>query len=239
MSFPWYLHAAANLYQYRKRNIAITKTFAGVYTANKMLRGYRKQQQMVPRGVSRTSLPAYNSARLAKLERRIAGLKPEVKRISVTNQLQTSTFNQYQQDVYPITGVLAGLTDRYDLVSGDSWINKYMELNLNTNQVMDGFMRIIVYRPAKSGTTFTFSNINACLDPDVLTVYYDRTLVGNPSGKEQLSLRTKIPLKNLKSTYIGTTVEKGDVYMAVITKNNNTVQSFEVAWNWALYFADK
>lgn len=238
MSFPWYLHAAANLYQHRKRNYRLAAaTFA--YTGSKMLRGYRKQQ-MVPRGAGpRAATPAYNSARLARLERKVSGLKPEVKRIAVVNQNQQSTASIFQTTNYSITGVLAGLSNRYELVSGDSWINKRLELNLTTGAVVDGFIRVIVYRPAKAGTTFSFSNINAVLDPDIITVYYDRTMKGSPQGNENVMLRTNLGLKNLKSTYIGTNIEKGDLYMCIMTQNNSVTNSFDVNFNWALFFADK
>jgi len=185
-----------------------------------------------------TGTAAGNAAAIRSLQRKVAGLKPELQTYQFSNNI---TFNgsAYTQNAFYPSEDLAGTTDRDLRITGDSWTNKVLKLRLRfTNALVpNGIFRVLVVVPKKAGTTFTFTE-NSIPDPDKMAVLRDATYSCVPGANLQRQFNMTIPLRNMKSTFVGTTPEKGSVQVYLIMRNFDA--AFEpMQYTYQLTYADK
>ncbi len=166
-----------------------------------------------------------NTLAIRDLQRKVAGMKPEVQHF-VANYNMSFSGGAFNIERIDITKNLASAADRDLRLTGDSWKNKYLKFRLQmADDSCDGILRVLIIKPKKAGTTFTFAE-NAIPDPNQMTVLYDRTITtaqqvganyyAGGSGRVMIG---HVSLKNLKSTFISTVAELGDVQMYVMYRN--------------------
>jgi len=175
-----------------------------------------------------------NGAAIRQLQRKVAQLKPEPQQFSLADSRSyvTGAYNQVRIDV---SAQLAAATDRDQRITGDSWKNQFLKFRIQGHEPgMEGTLRVIILKPKKAGTTYTITE-NTLLDPNQVTVYYDQTM--NVFSPDNRLMMGKANLKNLKSTYIGTTPELGDIQMYILYRNTNSSNDF-LRVDWQLQYTD-
>ena len=163
-----------------------------------------------------------NALAIRSLQRKVAGLKPEVQYFTHTDSYSGLAGDTFHVHNWSPTSDLASATDRDERILGDSWKNKYMEIRAQFGGTtgFPGPFRLVVYKPHKAGTTLSFTDFNNVMDPSNCTVLHDEIIKpyavlnnNSSTGKNQniMVFARKINLKNLKSTFIGSTPEAGNV----------------------------
>lgn len=236
MPFPWYYHLGANLIQHRQRNYRIAKSAFAAYSVKRTmpyLRGSIKKFKPLGAGPASTYR---NTAAIRTLQRKVNQLKPETQRFG-NSDLWIVSANSFVQNRYDISADLAGTADRDLRISGDSWRNKKLTIrvsNYDTTEC-DEQLRMLVVVPKKAGTTFTLAE-NSIPDKDQMRVLYDRTVSLNRTGDGRRELIANIPLRDMKTTFIGTTPEKNAIYVYLHCRNHTGAAAHNVTWE--LLFSD-
>lgn len=170
---------------------------------------------------------ASNALAIRSLQRKVAGLKPEIQYFTHTDNYSGLAGDTLHVHNWSPTTDLAGAADRDERILGDSWKNKYMEIRAQFGGTtgFPGPLRLVVYKPHKAATTLSFTDFNNVMDPSNCTVLHDEiikpyTVLNNNSSTGQnqniMVFTRKINLKNLKSTFIGTTPEVGNVRCVIL-----------------------
>lgn len=173
------------------------------------------------------------------LQRKVAGMEPELQQYKLIRPTAGFAAGAYNQVRYDITDELANVADRAERITGDSWKNKFLKFrfHINTNLNEGGWIRFIVLRPKKAGTTFNIAE-GDILDPNQITVFYDKTFTFDKDYGQRSSSDIKVNLRNLKSTYLGGTPEMGDIQMYVCCRNQDTVNVLPVSVSTQLNYTD-
>lgn len=175
-----------------------------------------------------------NGAAIRQLQRKVAALKPEAQQLSLANNTSYVT-GTYQQNRIDVSAFLAATADRDQRITGDSWKNQFLKFRIQGIEAgMQGIMRVVILRPKKAGVTYSIAE-GAMLDPNQVTVFYDQTT--NFFAPDRTVMIGKANLKNLKSTFIGTTPETGDIQMYLLYRNTNTSNDF-IRVDWQLQYTD-
>lgn len=235
---PFYPYAVLQNYGISKSNFAF-KTAHATYTMPKYWESYRQQYNRLSKYRKPTGTPSGNAAALRSLQRKVAGMEPELQQYKIIRPSAIFAAGAYNQVRYDITDELAALADRPERVTGDSWKNKFLKFrfHINTNAPEGGWIRFIVIKPKKAGTTFSIAE-GDILDPNQMTVFYDKTFTYDRDYGQRSSSDIKVNLRNLKSTYIGSTPESGDIQMYVCCRNQDTSWTIPVTVTTQLNYTD-
>lgn len=192
-----------------------------------------------------------NALAIRSLQRKVAGLKPENQQHVITNNFSSLARNNLEVlNVSPTTD-LAGAADRDERILGDSWKNKYLEIRASGGgqEGVPGPVRLVVYKPHKAGTTLAWSSFNAMIDPSNCTVLHDEIIkpyavfnAANSLSVPQaiMSFHRKINLNNMKSTFIGTTPEEGQVRVVLLINGlDSTATTYGTSIVTKLVYANK
>lgn len=183
-----------------------------------------------------------NALAIRHLQRQVNRQKPETQHYFVNQTLSIPHTTFKQSNVNPCEA-LANAADRDERILGDSWLNKTLELRIGSADAESGFpgrVRLIVYLPKKAATTINVTSMTDCLDPSQMTVLHDEYVKPyHPGNTDAASSVTYCPpwlfvrrinLGNRISTFIGTTPEKNNIRIAVLTEGNSTA-TFNATWN--------
>jgi len=174
-----------------------------------------------------------NGAAIRQLQRKVAQLKPESQQFTLADN-RSYTSGVYNQVRIDVSSLLAAVSDRDQRITGDSWKNQFLKFRIQGIEAgMSGIMRVIILKPKKAGVTYTIAE-GTMLDPNQVTVFYDQTMNFADDSRVMIG---KANLKNLKTTYIGTTPELGDVQMYLLYRNLNTSNDF-IRVDWQLQYTD-
>lgn len=231
MPFPWYLHAAANIYQ--RRN-TIAKSITGYYTyrtARKTMGYLRGSNKIVP--YSSYSMRPYSSSKpttrlateLMSIHRKLNKQRPETKHWFSAALSYQAAANVTTRADYNLTQQFHSDPAFRDNVLGDKWRNLSLHIRLNSfNSGFLGQCRIIVYKPKRAGTTWPGLSVLSHVDPGDHIVYLDRmvpfiwqgfnnTTEGKIAGSYICSLRNTI-------TCFDTAVRSGEIRVAILIEND-------------------
>lgn len=235
---PFYPYAVLQNYGISKSNFAF-KTAHATYTMPKYWESYRQQYNRLSKYRKPTGTPSGNAAALRSLQRKVAGMEPEVQQYKLIRPTSTIAAGTYAQFRFDITDELAVLADRAERITGDSWKNKFLRFrfHINTNLCEGGWYRFIVLRPKKAGTTFTIAE-GDILDPNQMTVFFDRTWTFDKEYGARAHSDIKVNLRNLKSTYLAGTPELGDIQMYLVGRNQDTVNAMPISVTTELNYSD-
>lgn len=193
-----------------------------------------------------------NALAIRSLQRQLNKQKPELQHWFNTVPFNVSPTALTTNNFGPCD-TLAAASDRDQRVLGDSWVNKSLEIRVNSQDTEFGFpgkVRLIVYIPKKAGTSISFGSINSCLDTNQMTVLHDELVKpyhqGNTDGQSTGTycpvwmFSRRVSLGNRISTFIGTTPEKNNVRIALLTDGNST-SGIPLAWtmNYKLTYTNK
>lgn len=233
----YYPFAVLQNYGISKPNLTF-KTAHATYTMPKYWESYRQQYNRLSKYKRPLGNSSSNAAAIRSLQRKVSGLTPELQQyVKNTDFTFATAFGTQRVD---LTGLLAASNDRDVRITGDSWKNKFLKLRwVNKSSVtQNGILRILVIKPKKAGTTFTF-NEGYIPDPNKMTVFYDQTFSIDNENLRRCGQAT-IPLKNVKSTYVGSTPEAGDiqVYFQYQNCNGGTNLNYLLSTSLQLNYTD-
>lgn len=232
--FPWYLHVAANLYQYRKRNYKIakaaTQTYAG-YKTYKMLRGTKRKQTYA---LLNTRPTLQNQ--ITALKRQVAEQKPETQYFRVANN-HVSAAAAVEQANHLVTQSLIADPGFRNFVTGDQWANLWLNLKF-TIQPDCKLARILCYVPKKSGQRFNPASFKMTTlpDPSAFWVISD-SFVNHIDSNTATAINKKFNLRKLKTLYDSqnTSIERGEIIITVIYEAG-TAATRQYDYGWELVY---
>lgn len=231
MAFPWYLHAAANIYQRRQQFARATTAYYTYKTARKTMGFLRGSNQMVPYRASRPYSSSKPTTRLATelkaLHRKINKQKPETKHwfYSWGSVMSAGTTSRVDLD----------LTDQFhadasfrDNVLGDKWRNLKLDIRMYSETAGAlGAVRLIVYKPKRPGSTWPGITLHQHIDPNDYTVLLDKYIPPYLHGPSDTtpSKFCKRYIVNLRNTITSfdTAVRKGEIKVAVMMDNDRAL----------------
>lgn len=222
--YNWGYKFARSLYgQYKiRRNMAWGSNFQ---------RDYAKMRTYVK------PTPSANGARLAVLERKVRGLKPERKHFFFTDLLIKSAALGFGRKDGNITTSFHGWANFRDNVLGDKWKNHSLKLALRCDNY-NGMIRLVVYYPKRVGDTWSPTNIGAIPDPNDTVVLYDRVLRPDPGTTNDVSAQSQknmlhfctIPLGNRITIHDGN-VRRNELRYAIMTHSTSSSLGYNVHLN--------
>lgn len=187
-----------------------------------------------PRGATSTYT---NALAIRYLQRQVNRQKPEVQYFFSSDSESGVTQNAFHQFNYNPLETLANAANRGDLVLGDTWINKYLEIRCQIGGRLGfcGPVRLIVYRPLKANTTVTMGGFTNGTDPNQMSILHDEIIKpyaifndDSVSGSSQMVQNwvRRINLRNMKSTFtLGGTAEKNNVRVALLLDGEKSVST--------------
>ena len=237
MTFPWYLHAAANIYQHRNKIARASTAYHTYKTARRTMGFLRGSNKMVPyraRPYSSSKPTTRLATELKHIHRKLNKQRPETKHWFHTWVPSAAALVTSRHDI-DITGTFHGDPAFRDNVLGDKWRNLTLEIFVKsvTSGAL-GSLRLVVYKPKKTGTVWPGLATNAIIDPNDHTVLLDRRVpmyLECPDGTSTFGkffMRYSCPLRNTITSY-DTMIRKGDIKVALLFENDRALTtSFDV-----------
>ena len=234
--FPWYIHAAANAYQHRKKISTAAKTIAA-YKLSKM--AYRRTKKYASKSKSMYPSAAKNARAIAKIERQVRRntnetqyFRPSTTVLSLnTTQFINETVIDLSEEVHA-----HNLNNTTSAPLSDKYYMTYLKWNVQMLEGADA--RIMIIKPKRPASTPSLGlNPGAQLDPNSYTVLYDRffngnyapfTISGGATIQDPADASVAIGYKsfacycNLKNQLVewnDTDIEKGRVVMLIIARH--------------------
>lgn len=188
-----------------------------------------------------TGTPSGNGLAIRTLQRKIAGMKPEIQ-LKAGSQGITPVAG-YSQHQFKFCDQLATDAARGDKVLGDSWINKYLSWHIRADgtgaSTNGAVIRVLVYRPLKAGASISFTTTSAIVDPSLIKVYDDVTFTMGSGGDKAVQRNRKVKLYDTQSTYVGTSPEKADIRLVVLCHNYDALLANQFVVNYGHFFTNK
>jgi hypothetical protein len=215
MQFPWYMHAAANVYQHRNK-IANTAYAYQSYKTLRMLRGTRNKRTYAMLNTKPTL-----QNQISALRAKVNSQKPETQHYQVSNNhtsggtLVTETVN-----LLPTSSLIASTNFRQN-VTGDKWTN--IALRMKFNLAAEASMaRILCYVPKKTGDRFTPATFATTTIPDPNSFWVISDTYVNHAANNRMStcVTRNFNLRNMKTIYDSntTSLERGEIVVCIITE---------------------
>lgn len=228
----FYPNSVIHNYGIRNRNFRLLHATASMPLYPNFRRDYaRMARYRKPLAPSSSS----NALAIRALQRQVNRQKPEVQYFFSSDSESGVTQNAFHQFNYNPLETLASATNRGDLVLGDTWINKYLEIRCQIGGRLGfcGPVRLIVYRPLKAGTTVTLGGFTNGTDPNQMSILHDEVIKpyavfndDSVSGSSQMIQNwvRRINLKNMKSTFtLSGAAEKNNVRVALLLDGQKSV----------------
>lgn len=187
-----------------------------------------------------------NALAIRHLQRQVNRQKPETQYYFRESTLSIPHSSLKQSNINPCEA-LATESNRGDLILGDSWVNKSLELRVQSADSESGFpgrVRLVVYVPKKANTTISITSMTDCLDPNQMTVLHDEYVKPYHQGNTNPDATSgvtycppwmfvrRINLKNRISTFIGNTPEKNNIRIALLTEGNGSALLYNATWKF-------
>ena len=226
MTFPWYLHAAANTYQHRNKIARATTAYYAIKTARRTMGYLRGSNKIVPysRPYSSSKPTTRLATELKSIHRKLNKQKPETKHW-FHNWNFTATAAVTARHDLDLTQTFHADPAFRDNVLGDKWRNLRLQWRMRSNSTnVSGVVRMIVYKPKVPGATWPGLSINSIVDPNDHTVLFDRIVkpmtgstTGNITNDRLIATVYYINLRNTLTSY-DTAIRKGDIKIAILTE---------------------
>jgi hypothetical protein len=231
MQFPWYMHAAANAYQHR-RKIYNTAYAYQSYKTLRMLRGTRNKRTYAMLNTKPTL-----QNQISALRAKVNSQKPETQHYQVANNhISGGTVATETVNLLP-TSSLIGSTNFRQNVTGDKWTNIALRFKLNLEP--DAKMaRIICYVPKKTGDRFSPGSYATTTIPDPSSFWVISDSYVNPDTTAQNTCITRnFNLKKMKTIYDSntTTLERGEIVVAIISEPG-TAYTLQYSYGYDLIY---
>lgn len=256
--FPWYIHAAANAYQHRKKISTAAKTIAA-YKLSKM--AYSRTKKYASKSKSMYPSAAKNARAIAKIERQVRRNTNETQyyRPPTTTVSLNNTTNQFiKEQLIDLSNEVRyhNLNNPSSAPLSDQYYMSYIKFNI---QMLEGAdVRIVIAKPKRPAATLTLgNNPGSMLDPNAFTVVFDKFFNGNYAPQTIASGSTiqdptdasvqfayknyscYCSFKNHLVTWNDDIIEKGKVVMLIIARHPILGMQEVVKVSRLLAFKDK
>lgn len=158
--------------------VGYTAAYSGFKKTMAYLRGSTRPRAGV--AISRAMIPTL-PGRVKKLESQVNRNKAELQSYHLTTGLPAITAGRITHDITPAQ-TLRGTSFFRSLITGDKWMNHYLDFRFMTpNAALHGIrkIRVIMYWPRDADDVLNVSSYTAFPDPTRYKVVYDNTFVAS------------------------------------------------------------